>query len=143
MKAARTAPVLVQRRSRTSGYRRPCSSRVWSASRVGTHPSFFRAGHRLYRSWTVHQCWCSTFKTGANRKKVQDRLYGIRSLKRCIGFGEWRSVFRIADARTTWLAFSSRGRYSGRVLRRPGDRILCAYVSQLLPVLAMRGGPRV
>ena len=32
----------------------------WSASRVGILPSFFRAGRRLYRSWTVHQCWCST-----------------------------------------------------------------------------------
>ena len=53
-------PYFVQRRSRASGYRRPCSSRVWSASRVGTLPSFFRAGRRLYRSWTVHQCWCST-----------------------------------------------------------------------------------
>ena len=50
----------VRRRSRASGYRRPCSSRVWSASRVGTLPSFLRAGRRLYRSWTVHQCWCST-----------------------------------------------------------------------------------
>ena len=49
-----------QRRSRASGYRRPCSSRVWSASRAGTLPSFFRAGRRLYRRWTVHQCWCST-----------------------------------------------------------------------------------
>ena len=36
-----------------------CSSRVWSASRVATLPSFFRAGRRLYRSWTAHQCWCS------------------------------------------------------------------------------------
>ena len=52
-------PYFVRRRSRASGYRRPCSSRVWSASRVGTLPSFFRAGRRLYRSWTVHQCWCS------------------------------------------------------------------------------------
>ena len=47
------------RRSRASEYRPPCSSRAWSASRVGTLPSFFRAGRRLYHSWTVHQCWCS------------------------------------------------------------------------------------
>ena len=53
-------PYLVQRRSRASGYRRSCSSRAWSASRVGALPSFFRAGRRLYRSWTVHQCGCST-----------------------------------------------------------------------------------
>ena len=51
----------VQRRSRASGYRRPCSCRIWPASRVGTLPSFFGAGRRLYRSWTVHQqCSCST-----------------------------------------------------------------------------------
>ena len=50
-------PYFVQRRSRASGYRRPCSSRAWSACRVGTLPSVFRAGRRLYRSWTVHQCW--------------------------------------------------------------------------------------
>ena len=32
-----------------------------SASRVGTLPYFFRAGRRLYRSWTVRQqCSCST-----------------------------------------------------------------------------------
>ena len=29
-------------------------------SRMGTLPSVFWAGRRLYRSWTVHQCWCST-----------------------------------------------------------------------------------
>ena len=46
-------PFFVQRKYRASGYRRPCSSRVWSASRVGTLPSFFRAGRRLYRIWTV------------------------------------------------------------------------------------------
>ena len=27
---------------------------VWEHS-----PLFFRAGRRLYRSWTVHECWCS------------------------------------------------------------------------------------
>ena len=27
---------------------------------MGTLPSFFKAGGRLYRSWTVHQCLCST-----------------------------------------------------------------------------------
>ena len=53
-------PYFVQRRSRASLYRRSCSSRVWSASRVGTLPSFFRAGRCLYRIWTVHQCWCSS-----------------------------------------------------------------------------------
>ena len=53
-------PYFVQRRSRASRYRRPCSSRVWLASRVGTLPSFFRAGRRLYRSSTAHQCWCFT-----------------------------------------------------------------------------------
>ena len=53
-------PCFVERRSRASGHRRPCSSRVWSASRVGTLPSFLRAGRRLYRSWTVYQCWCTT-----------------------------------------------------------------------------------
>ena len=53
-------PYFVRRRSRALGYRRPCSSRVWSASRVGTLPSFFRAGRRLYHSWTVHQCWRSS-----------------------------------------------------------------------------------
>ena len=52
-------PHIVQPRSRASGYWRPCSIRVRSASRVGTLPSFFRAGRRFYRSWTVHQCWCS------------------------------------------------------------------------------------
>ena len=52
-------PYFVRRRSRASGYQRPCSSRAWSASRVGTLPSFFRARRRLYRSWTVDQCWCS------------------------------------------------------------------------------------
>ena len=35
-------PYFVRRSSRASGYRRPCSSRVWSASRVGTLPSFFQ-----------------------------------------------------------------------------------------------------
>ena len=54
-------PYFVQRGSRVSGYRRPCSSRVWPASRAGTLPSFFRAACRLYRSSTVHQCWCSTW----------------------------------------------------------------------------------
>ena len=58
-------PYFVHRRSRASGYRRPCSSRVWSASRVGTFPSFFRAGRHLYRSWTVHQCWCFTSTVGS------------------------------------------------------------------------------
>ena len=53
-------PYFVRRRSRASGYWRPCNSRAWSASRVGTISSFFRAGRRLYRSWTVYQCWCST-----------------------------------------------------------------------------------
>ena len=53
-------PYFVQRRYRASGYRRPCSSNVSSASRVGTLPSFFTAGRRLYGSWTVLQCWCST-----------------------------------------------------------------------------------
>ena len=52
-------PYFVRRRSRASGYRHPCSNRIWSASRVGTLPSFFKAGRRLYRRWTVHQCWCS------------------------------------------------------------------------------------
>ena len=52
-------PYFVRRKSRVSGHRRPCSSRVWSASRVGTLSFFFTAGHRLYRSWTVHQFWCS------------------------------------------------------------------------------------
>ena len=52
-------PYFVRRRSRASGYRRPCSSRVWSASRGGTLPSFFRAGRRLHRSWPVRQRWCS------------------------------------------------------------------------------------
>ena len=56
-------------------------------------------------------------------KKVQDHLYGNRSLKWWVGFGEW-SVSRITDARAPWLAFSSRERYAGEVLRRPGDRIL-------------------
>ena len=55
-----THPYFVRRKSRASGYRRPCSSRVWSASRVGTLPSFFGARRRLYRSRTVHKCWCST-----------------------------------------------------------------------------------
>ena len=32
----------VQRKSRASGYRRPCNSSVWSASRVGTLVSFFQ-----------------------------------------------------------------------------------------------------
>ena len=59
-RAFQQPPYFVQRRSRASGYWRPCSSRVWSASRVGTLPSFFRAGRRLYRNWMVHQCWCST-----------------------------------------------------------------------------------
>ena len=36
-------PYFVQRGSRDSGYRRPCSSGVWSASRVGRRPSFFSA----------------------------------------------------------------------------------------------------
>ena len=58
-------PYFVQRRSRASGYRRPCSSRAWSGSRVGTLPSFFSAGRRLYRSWTVHQCWCFTSTVGS------------------------------------------------------------------------------
>ena len=31
-----------------------CRLAVWAHS-----PLFFRSGHRLYRSWTVHQCWCS------------------------------------------------------------------------------------
>ena len=53
-------PDFAQCISRASGYRRPCNSRDWSASPVGPLPSFFRAGHRLYRGWTVHQCWCST-----------------------------------------------------------------------------------
>ena len=43
----------VQRRSRASAYRRPCSSRVWSASRVSTLPSFLKVGGR-------QQSWCST-----------------------------------------------------------------------------------
>ena len=46
-------PYCARRRSRASGYRRPCCSRVWSASREATLPSFFRAGCRLYRSRTV------------------------------------------------------------------------------------------
>ena len=50
-------PHFVQRRSHASGYRRPCSSRVWSASRVGVLPPFFRVVCRLCRSW---KCWCST-----------------------------------------------------------------------------------
>ena len=57
-------------------------------------------------------------------KKVQDRPYGIRSLKRWVGFWEWKSVSGITDARTPWLAFSSRWRYARGVLRRPGDQIL-------------------
>ena len=39
-------------------------------------------------------------------------------------FREWRSVSGITHARTPGLAFSSRGRHAGGVLRRPGDRIL-------------------
>jgi len=46
--------------SRFRIYRRPCSSRVWLASGVGTLPPSFGAERRLYRSWTVHQCWRST-----------------------------------------------------------------------------------
>ena len=34
-------PYFVRRRPRAPGYRRPCSSRVWLASRVGKLPSFF------------------------------------------------------------------------------------------------------
>ena len=47
-------PHFVQRISRPSLYRCQCRSRVWSASWVGTLPLLFRAGRRLYRSWTVH-----------------------------------------------------------------------------------------
>ena len=36
-----------QGRSRASGYQRPCSSRAWSACRMGTLNSFFRAGRPL------------------------------------------------------------------------------------------------
>ena len=46
-------------------------------------------------------------------KKVQDRLWGIRSRKRWVGFGEWMSVSGITGVRTLWLAFSSRWRYAG------------------------------
>ena len=42
-------------------------------------------------------------------------MCGIRSLKRWVGFGEWKSVSGITDARTPWLAFSFRGRYAGDV----------------------------
>ena len=69
-------PYFVQRRSRASGYRRPCSSRAWSISRVGTLPSFFRVGRRLYRSWTVHQCWCSTSTVDLYAARIL-RLYSI------------------------------------------------------------------
>ena len=49
-------PCFVQRRSRFSRYQRPCSRGVWSASQVGTRPSFSRLGAaRLYRTRTVHQ----------------------------------------------------------------------------------------
>ena len=44
--AVRIAPILIQRRYRASGYRRPCSLRVRSASRVGTRPTFSTAGRR-------------------------------------------------------------------------------------------------
>ena len=37
-----------------------CSSSVCLARRVGTFPSFWRAGRHFYRSWIVHQCWCCT-----------------------------------------------------------------------------------
>ena len=53
-------PYFVHRRSRASGHRRPCSSTVWSTSRVGTPPLFFQGGAPLCQIWTVHQCWCST-----------------------------------------------------------------------------------
>ena len=33
---------------------------VWQHS-----PLFFRAGRRLYRSWTVHQCWCYISTVGS------------------------------------------------------------------------------
>ena len=56
-------PYFVRRRSRASGYRHPFSSRVWSASRVETLPSVFRAGRRIYGSWTVRQCWYSIIST--------------------------------------------------------------------------------
>ena len=53
-------PYCIHRTSHASKYRRHCSSRVWSTSRVDTLPSIFSAGRCLYRSWMVHQCWCST-----------------------------------------------------------------------------------
>ena len=56
------------------------------------------------------------------REKVQDRMYAIRSMKWWVGFGESR-IYGITSAWTPWLAFSSRGRYAGGVLRRAGDRI--------------------
>ena len=54
-------PYIFQRGSRASGYGAiAAADRVfWSASRVGTRPSLFRAGRRLYLNWTVYQCWCS------------------------------------------------------------------------------------
>ena len=39
-----TAPVLIKRGSRASEYRCHCSSRVWSANRIGRDSFFFRAG---------------------------------------------------------------------------------------------------
>ena len=49
-------PYFVERRSRDSRSRRPCSRRVRSTTRVGTRPAFSGLGAaRLYRSWTVHQ----------------------------------------------------------------------------------------
>ena len=53
-------PYFGQCRSRVSRYRRPCSRRVWSASRVGTLPSSFRTGRRLYRRCMMQQSRRST-----------------------------------------------------------------------------------
>ena len=67
---------------------------------------------------------CNVYCFLEERKRFKI-VCGIRSLKRWVGLGDWRSVSGITDARTPWLAFSSRWRYAGGVLLRRDDRIRC------------------
>ena len=55
----------VQRRSRASGYRALAAAEygrpaVWAHSPLFFRAGRLRAGRHLYRSWTVHRCWCTT-----------------------------------------------------------------------------------
>ena len=60
-------PYFIQRRSRASGCRRPCSSRAWSESRAGTLPSFLGGlgDASTAAGWCISACWCPTLTADA------------------------------------------------------------------------------